>query len=299
MSNQANKPFLKLVRSKETEELLSNPDAFILLTQIALRAKRTLDLSIYNLKIGEALIGDYKKIGLTEQRYRTAKANVQKWSLATFRSTNKGTIARLTDSRVYDINEEEINEQTNEQPNEQPNRPATTNKNEKNIRIKEYNIISLEKSSDDLQDKNLVIEEKETKKKSSAKRKNKEFIPPSLEEVLAYCEQRKNSIDAKYFFDFYSIADWQDTLGNKIKNWKQKIITWESKNKNTQVSDNLTLQINKICGSELISATKESSDEIKIICKSPIARSKIYELSEENKNKIKALFNNKKFQFIC
>ena len=57
----------------------------------------------------------------------------------------------------------------------------------------------------------------------------KEFIPPTLEEVKAYCFERKNNIDPQKFFDIFSVADWHDTKGNKIKNWKQKIITWEGR----------------------------------------------------------------------
>ena len=93
-----------LQRSKTTEELLQKPDCFALLTQIALRAKRSDDFNLQNLKVGESFIGDYQRAGLTEQRYRTAKNNLSKWGFATFKATNKGTIAKLTDARVYDIN---------------------------------------------------------------------------------------------------------------------------------------------------------------------------------------------------
>ena len=100
-------PFLKLMKTKETMELLTNaPNAFLLLTQIALRAKRTNDFNVHGLTIGQALVGDYKSIGLTERKYRTAKALLESWGFATFKGTNKGTIATLINSRVFDINEE-------------------------------------------------------------------------------------------------------------------------------------------------------------------------------------------------
>ena len=100
-------PFLKLMKNKETMELLTNaPNAFLLLTQIALRAKRTNDFNVHGLTIGQALVGDYKSIGLTEQRYRTAKGLLETWGFATFKGTNKGTIANLINTRVFDINEE-------------------------------------------------------------------------------------------------------------------------------------------------------------------------------------------------
>ena len=57
--------------------------------------------------------------------------------------------------------------------------------------------------------------------------KNKKFVPPTLEEVQEYCKQRNNNVDPKKFFDYYEVGDWKDSKGNKIKNWKQKLITWE------------------------------------------------------------------------
>lgn len=58
--------------------------------------------------------------------------------------------------------------------------------------------------------------------------KKRSFTPPTLEEVEKYCKERKNNVDAKKFFDYFSAADWVDSKGNPVKNWKQKVITWES-----------------------------------------------------------------------
>lgn len=70
-----------------------------------------------------------------------------------------------------------------------------------------------------------------TPNNTSSKRestKRKPFIPPSLEEVEKYCQERKNNVDAKKFFDYFNASDWVDAKGNPVRNWKQKIITWES-----------------------------------------------------------------------
>ena len=66
------------------------------------------------------------------------------------------------------------------------------------------------------------------------KREKKPFIPPTLEEVEAYCKSRKNNVDAKRFWDYFDAADWVDGKGNKVRNWKQKVITWESYNKDVK-----------------------------------------------------------------
>jgi hypothetical protein len=108
--------FIKLNRSPETLELLNDPNAFVLLTVIALRARRTDEFNIHNLQIGQALIGDHRKYGLSEQQYRSAVKRLRKWGLAAFKPTSRGTIATLIDSRIYDINETSSPRTNNERP---------------------------------------------------------------------------------------------------------------------------------------------------------------------------------------
>ena len=117
--------FIKMIKSQETIELMKDRNAFTLLAQIAFRAKRTNDFSVHGLEIGEALIGDYKTIGLTERKYRTAKAKLKEWGFVTTKATNKGTIAKLINSEVFDINEEN-NRRTKRQDSDEQ---ETTNKN--------------------------------------------------------------------------------------------------------------------------------------------------------------------------
>ena len=62
---------------------------------------------------------------------------------------------------------------------------------------------------------------------SKRSRKKKEFIPPSLDEVEQYVEEKGLVIDAKYFFDFYAAGEWHDSSGKPVKNWKQKALTWD------------------------------------------------------------------------
>jgi type IV secretory pathway VirB10-like protein len=79
----------------------------LVLPQIALRANRVDPAySIYKLKINESVIGDHKKIGLSRQQYRDAVLRLEACGLATFRKTNQGTIAVLTNTAIFDINAE-------------------------------------------------------------------------------------------------------------------------------------------------------------------------------------------------
>ncbi len=56
------------------------------------------------------------------------------------------------------------------------------------------------------------------------------FIPPTVEEVTAYCQERQNGIDPQRFVDYYTANGW--ILGKTaIKDWKACIRTWERQQK--------------------------------------------------------------------
>jgi hypothetical protein len=99
--------FVKLRRGEATWELLEDHNAFVLLTVIALRARRTHSFNRHGLQIGQALIGDYEAYGLTEKQYRLAKARLERYGLAGFKATNRGTIATLLGREIFDINEDD------------------------------------------------------------------------------------------------------------------------------------------------------------------------------------------------
>ena len=66
----------------------------------------------------------------------------------------------------------------------------------------------------------------------SAKRTTK-FTPPTVEEVKAYCEERKNGIDAQHFIDYYETRGWK--VGrNTMKDWKAAVRTWERNESNVR-----------------------------------------------------------------
>lgn len=56
--------------------------------------------------------------------------------------------------------------------------------------------------------------------------KNNRFIPPTVEEVRAYCIERGNGVDPERFVDYYTSKGWM--IGkNKMKDWKAAVRTWE------------------------------------------------------------------------
>ena len=57
---------------------------------------------------------------------------------------------------------------------------------------------------------------------------NKQSIPPTVEEVRAYCESRGNGIDPEMFIAFYEARGWK--IGKeRMKSWKACVVTWEKR----------------------------------------------------------------------
>lgn len=58
------------------------------------------------------------------------------------------------------------------------------------------------------------------------KKPQKRFTAPSLEDVKAYCEERKNNVDPERFIDYYTANGWK--VGkNPMKDWKAAVRSWE------------------------------------------------------------------------
>lgn len=67
------------------------------------------------------------------------------------------------------------------------------------------------------------VKDKVKDKKSSVRQSR--FIPPTRQELTAYCEEQKITIDADRFLDFYESKGWM--VGkNKMKDWKATVRNW-------------------------------------------------------------------------
>lgn len=75
----------------------------------------------------------------------------------------------------------------------------------------------------------IIIEEDSTSYiPPTVPQKEKRFRKPTLEEVKAYCEERRNSVDPQHFIDYYESNGWR--VGrNPMKDWKAAVRTWERK----------------------------------------------------------------------
>lgn len=119
--------------------------------------------------------------------------------MATTESTTHGTTITIVNYDTYQTFED--NKKDNKMHNNSPTKgqPLPTNNNNNN---------------------NNNINKKEGDKPQRV------FIPPTVDEVTAYCKERKNGIDAQSFIDFYESKGWM--IGkNKMKDWKAAVRTWE------------------------------------------------------------------------
>ena len=64
------------------------------------------------------------------------------------------------------------------------------------------------------------------KSKSKSKKTASRFTPPTLEQVIDYCNERQNGVDPERFIDYYTSNGWK--VGkNPMKDWKAAVRTWE------------------------------------------------------------------------
>lgn len=67
------------------------------------------------------------------------------------------------------------------------------------------------------------------------------FIPPTLDEVKVYFKEKGYSeVSAEKAFNYYDVAEWKDSKGNQVKNWKQKMmgVWFKEENKAIEIKTN-------------------------------------------------------------
>ena len=110
--------FFFAYRGREIDDLQKDePIAFLLLSFIARNTK------VYDLQypkwcpVGSAWVKGFRCFGGTNDRtYRTAKKKLQEFGFATFEGMNKGTIAKLSNTDVYDIEYPDGDERRDKRP---------------------------------------------------------------------------------------------------------------------------------------------------------------------------------------
>lgn len=208
--------WFKAVRGEIALELgRKHLKAFWLLYFIATRARWSKPLLADDgLQPGEALVGAFDSHGLSQQEYRTAKKVLEKYEFATFKPTTKGTIARIIDTRVFDINADAPNEQNNSQSTNKKrtdNDQITTNKKGKTGKT--------------------AKKDRETARDRRAQLDVVFMAIPTFEEVEAYCYEISklpgdhSTSCANDFFTANQKKNWQ-LRGSAMKDWKKALRDW-------------------------------------------------------------------------
>lgn len=71
---------------------------------------------------------------------------------------------------------------------------------------------------------------KDNQSTTPKERKNiKKYVPPTLEEVKEYAYEKQSPVDYEYFWNYYNLSNWDG-----VKNWKQKFLTWDKKERERQ-----------------------------------------------------------------
>ena len=151
-----------------------------------------------------------KELKISDRSIRTILNFLKTSGNLTIKTTNKFSIISIANWETYQQTEIISDQQSDQPPTS--HRPATDHKQE----VKEY--------------KN---------------KRNNIFIVPSLEEITAYCKERKNQINPQTFLDHYTGNGWM--VGkNKMKDWKAVTRTWETRGGNNVTANTYQIQSRKM-----------------------------------------------------
>lgn len=105
-------------------------------------------------------------------------------------------------------------------------------------KIKQYYSTNVRRIIDD----ETVLEGNREQGTGKGTGKGREFTPPTIEEIKIYFEEFGYTLESAIkAWNYYNTADWHDSKGNKVKNWKQKCqAVWfkdENKNKQTRMEE--------------------------------------------------------------
>ena len=111
-------------------------------------------------------------------------------------------------------------------------RPAENLKpNDNQIKPSDNQTITNQEPNVNVNDNVNDIKKKDTK----VSKEKAHFVPPTLENVIGYCQEKGYKVDAHRFIDFYESKGWM--VGkNKMKDWKAALRNW-ARQDNAKVVD--------------------------------------------------------------
>lgn len=200
--------WIRLYRQLLDSPVFENEKALKIWIWCLLKATHTereqlVGLQVVNLEKGQFIFGRKKaseELNINENTIYKYIKMLEKLEMITTNSNTKFTIVSIRNWKEYQyISNEEVT--TEEQQN---NNKVTTKEQQNNTNKNVKN------------DKNV----------KNVRNNNSKFIPPTIEEISQYVLEKRLNVSAQQFFDYFNTGDWIDSKGNKVKNWKQKILTW-------------------------------------------------------------------------
>jgi hypothetical protein len=87
---------------------------------------------------------------------------------------------------------------------------------------------------------------KERKESKGKKRENAPLdslsnLPPTLEDITEFCNQRNSNVNPNKFFEYYNTRNWVNAKGTLIlqpHEWKSTIVSWENNGGTRQTANN-------------------------------------------------------------
>lgn len=110
--------------------------------------------------------------------------------------------------------------------------------------------------------------EKEIEKREKSK-SIRTFVPPTLEQVKEYASENHLNVDADRFYRYFTTPNdkgetWVDSKGNKVKNWKQKMLTWDKADSTANVSQERARRNNTLLNYDEKGRSHASVQEIEL-----------------------------------
>lgn len=93
---------MEIRKHKETDELMKDTDAFLMLFKIAYNTKTEDFFSIPDCPIGWAFI-TADIVGMSQATFRSTKNKLVKWGFIECKTNNKGSLCRLTSDKFFKI----------------------------------------------------------------------------------------------------------------------------------------------------------------------------------------------------
>lgn len=192
--------WIKIHRQITEWEWYDEPNTFRLFFHLLLKANHKPNkYRGVMIEIGQIMTGFDRlasETGLTLQKVRTSINRLKSTDEITVESSTQGTIIQIVNYSKYQVATDE--QQTDNKPatgeQQTDNKPITTNKNDNNV---------------------------------DNENNDKEKNIPSEQDFLNYAKSNIKNINAQSVrmkFRAWVADDWKDGNGNKIKNWKSKLL---------------------------------------------------------------------------